>query len=188
VTKSVSNWIRSPWRFKHIAYFLNTSFQKHNFTLAELSTQEETLKKQLKKGILVQNPNTYSVLFNTMIQPVLPYQVKGFLWYQGESNVGNYKEYQSLFTGMITDWREKWGQKLPFYFVQIAPYRYTPEAESHALREAQRKTLALEKTGMAVTLDIGEEDDIHPANKARCRKTSRAVGPGKRLWEVRSFS
>ena len=154
-----------PWRFKHIAYFLNTSFQKHNFTFAELSTQEETLKKQLKKGILVQNPNTYSVLFNTMIQPVLPYQVKGFLWYQGESNVGNYKEYQSLFTGMITDWREKWGQKLPFYFVQIAPFRYAPEAESQALREAQRKTLALEKTGMAVTLDIGEEDDIHPANK-----------------------
>ena len=85
-----------------------------------MSTQKETLKKQLKKGILVQNPNTYSVLFNAMIQPVLPYQVKGFLWYQGESNVGNYKEYQSLFTGMITDWREKWGQKLPFYFVQIA--------------------------------------------------------------------
>ena len=154
-----------PWRFKHIAYFLNTSLQKHNFTFEELLKQEEFLKEQIKKGFLVQNPNTYSVLFNTMIKPILPYQVKGFLWYQGESNVGNYEEYQSLFTGMITDWREKWGQKLPFYFVQIAPFRYTPEAQSQALREAQRKTLALEKTGMAVTLDIGEEDDIHPANK-----------------------
>jgi len=153
------------WRFKHIAYYLNTSIQKHNFTHDELINQEKSISEQLKKGMQIENPNTYSILFNTMIQPILPYGIKGFLWYQGESNVGNYEEYQSLFTGMIKDWREKWAEELPFYFVQVAPVKYNPKAQSQGLRDAQRKTLNLEKTGMAITMDIGEEDDIHPANK-----------------------
>jgi sialate O-acetylesterase len=113
----------------------------------------------------------YSILYNPMIKPLVPYTLKGFLWYQGESNVNNYYQYKNLFTGMISDWREKWKQDLPFYFVQIAPFIYSDIANgcgtclSHELRDAQRKSLDLMKTGMVVTSDIAEKNDIHPANK-----------------------
>ena len=100
-----------------------------------------------------------------MIRPILPFGIRGALWYQGESNVGNHEEYQELFTGMIEDWRERWGYEFPFYFAQIAPYIYDANSKSQALRDAQRKSLVTPKTGMVVTLDIGEEFDIHPANK-----------------------
>lgn len=153
------------WKFKHLAFHLDTSIQRHNLSSLDLIQKDSMLKTRVKKGFLIQNPNMYSILYNFMIKPIMPYKVKGFLWYQGESNVGNHEEYQSLFSGMIQDWREKWNAILPFYFVQIAPFQYTVEDRSQALRDAQRKTLALEKTGMAITLDIGEEKDIHPANK-----------------------
>ena len=156
---------KGEWSFKHLAFYLASSIQKHNLSLDQLLKEDDYLKSNIKTGISTQNPNTYSILYSTMIEPVLPYKIKGFLWYQGESNVSNYQEYQSLFSGMIIDWREKWGEKLPFYFVQIAPFKYTDKAESQGLRDAQRKTLELEKTGMVVTLDIGEEEDIHPENK-----------------------
>jgi sialate O-acetylesterase len=158
------------WKFKHIAFDLSTSIQKHNLSFEVLTQQDSLLKSKVKKGLSSQDPNIYSVLFRTMIEPVLPYGIKGFLWYQGESNVGKPHEYQNLFTGMIEDWREKWGAKLPFYFVQIAPYQYTKGDESQKLRDAQRKTLGIEKTAMAITLDIGEEKDIHPANKQEVGK------------------
>ena len=153
------------WKFKHIAFDLSTSLQKHNLSFEVLSQQDSLIKSKVKKGLSSEDPNAYSILFQTMVKPVLPYGIKGFLWYQGESNVGKPHEYQNLFTGMIEDWREKWGAKLPFYFVQIAPFEYAKGDESQKLRDAQRKTLSVEKTGMAVTLDIGEEKDIHPANK-----------------------
>jgi sialate O-acetylesterase len=101
-----------------------------------------------------------------MLKPVLPYSIKGAIWYQGESNVDNNDEYQELFAGMIEDWRENWGYDFPFYYVQIAPFEYIPSQESQKLRDAQRKTLkTTSKTGMAVIMDIGEEKDIHPHNK-----------------------
>ena len=101
-----------------------------------------------------------------MLTPVMPYSIKGAIWYQGESNVDNNYEYQELFTGMIEDWRENWGYDFSFYYAQIAPFEYTPSQDSHKLREAQRKTLVTSrKTGMAVLMDIGEEGDIHPHNK-----------------------
>ena len=157
--------LTGPWQFKHIAFDLSTSIQKHNLSFEELTQQDSLLKVKVKKGLSSQDPNVYSVLFQTMIQPVMPYGIKGFLWYQGESNVGKSYEYQNLFTGMIEDWRQKWGANLPFYFVQIAPYQYNKGDASQKLRDAQRKTLGIENTGMAITLDIGEEKDIHPANK-----------------------
>tara|TARA_B110000046_G_C12882517_1_gene350759 strand:- start:60 stop:758 length:699 start_codon:yes stop_codon:yes gene_type:complete len=114
---------------------------------------------------MLSDPNAYSILFQKMIAPILPYGIKGALWYQGEFNVVNHQEYQELFSGMIEDWREKWGYEFPFYFVQIAPYRYKENEHSESLRDAQRKTLNIPNTGMAITMDIGEEMDIHPANK-----------------------
>ena len=100
-----------------------------------------------------------------MIQPLIPFGIKGILWYQGESNVSNPRNYKELFTSMISDWRKKWNKEFPFYFVQIAPYEYTDEEESYLLREAQRKSLCVNNSGMAITMDIGEKKDIHPKNK-----------------------
>lgn len=108
-------------------------------------------------------PNGASALYNGMIAPVVPYGIKGFIWYQGESNAGKSKEYQTLFPAMIADWRAKWKQtELPFFFVQIAPFKGQPPE----IREAQFLTLAKSKnTAMAVTTDVGNTNDIHPRQK-----------------------
>ncbi len=110
------------------------------------------------------------VLYNAMIHPLLPYRIRGAIWYQGESNASRAYQYRSLFKTMIMDWREKWGQgDFPFFFVQLANFHAvneTPvESDWAELREAQTMALALPNTGMAVIIDIGEADDIHPRNK-----------------------
>lgn len=156
---------KGNWRFKHHAFFLDTSFQPHSFNFTNLSQKDSIIKNNVKRGIGNKNPNRYGILYQTMIKPLIPYKIKGVIWYQGESNVPNFQDYKTLFSGMILDWRENWGANFPFYFAQIAPYQYDPESQSQSLREAQRKTLDLEKTGMVITLDIGEEKDIHPSNK-----------------------
>jgi sialate O-acetylesterase len=111
-----------------------------------------------------------TVLFNTMINPVIPYGIKGFIWYQGESNAGAAYDYRKLFPMLIADWRKRWQQgNLPFLFVQLANYMKTKpfpsESEWAELREAQTLTLSLPNTGMACAIDIGEANDIHPKNK-----------------------
>lgn len=108
-----------------------------------------------------------SVLFNGMINPLHQYSIKGFIWYQGESNRYDPELYSTLFKSMIISWRKYWQKPdLPFLFVQIAPYDYGDYDEASGyLREAQEKALDLENTGMAVTLDIGNLNDIHPKNK-----------------------
>jgi sialate O-acetylesterase len=113
------------------------------------------------------SPVTPSFLYNAMIHPLIPYTLKGVIWYQGESNTGNPEQYEYLFPAMIADWRTKWDMgKFPFYFVQIAPFDYGHEIESYRLREAQLKTMEkVDNTGMVVTLDTGNPDNIHPANK-----------------------
>lgn len=109
---------------------------------------------------------TPTLLFNGMIAPLIPYNIKGAIWYQGESNTGNPELYKKLFPLMIKNWREEWGLgDFPFYYVQIAPYNYGPNVESQKLRKAQLMTLSVPNTGMAVTLDIGNPNNIHPANK-----------------------
>jgi sialate O-acetylesterase len=103
-----------------------------------------------------------------MVSPVLPYQIKGAIWYQGEANVGRADQYAKIFPAMIRNWRDSWDIKdFPFYFVQIAPYAYAgvDSTESAYLREAQESALKLPKTGMAVTLDLATVMDIHPPYK-----------------------
>lgn len=116
-----------------------------------------------------ENPHNPTSLYNAMIAPLVPYAVKGAIWYQGETNAGRAYQYRTLFPLMISDWRTQWGYDFPFYFVQLANYMKTKEEPSEStwaeLREAQFQTLHLENTGMAVTIDIGEADDIHPKNK-----------------------
>ncbi len=108
-------------------------------------------------------------LFNGMINPVAPYALRGFLWYQGESNANRAGEYHRLFAAMITAWRAHFGQgNVPFYWVQLANYQdpKDPGGSSWAyLREAQAEALDLPATGMAVTIDIGDPKNIHPHDK-----------------------
>lgn len=116
-------------------------------------------------------PNSYpTLLFNGMINPILPYGIKGAIWYQGESNADRAKQYQRVFPNLINDWRKHWNQgDFPFFFVSLANYMQSvdqPAESSWAeLREAQTKTLSLPNTGMALAIDIGEANDIHPKNK-----------------------
>lgn len=157
----------SEFKFKHHAFIVNAnSILIHNLSQEELIKKSSYLNENIPEGFPVNDPNSYSALFKRMLTPVMPYSIKGAIWYQGESNVDNNYEYQELFTGMIEDWRENWGYDFSFYYAQIAPFEYTASQESHKLREAQRKTLLTSrKTGMAVLMDIGEEGDIHPHNK-----------------------
>lgn len=132
---------------------------------------------QYRPGIPLENagsggigPNDApTLLFNGMIQPILPYTLKGAIWYQGESNADRAAQYQRLFPLMINDWRDRWGYDFPFLWVQLANFmaeREEPGESNWAeLREAQSMTMSLPHTGQAVIIDIGEADDIHPRNK-----------------------
>ena len=114
--------------------------------------------------------HTPSVLYNAMIHPLIPYKIKGVIWYQGESNASRAYQYRSLFTALIDDWRQEWNENIAFHFVQLANFQQKQklpvEKETWPeLREAQTMALQLPNTGMAVAIDIGEADDIHPRNK-----------------------
>jgi sialate O-acetylesterase len=116
------------------------------------------------------NPNVPTVLYNGMLRALTPYGIRGVIWYQGESNASRAYEYRSLFPAMIRNWRKNFGQgDVPFLFVQLAnfmkPADQPGESAWAELREAQRMALAEPFTGMACTIDIGEEKDIHPKNK-----------------------
>ena len=123
---------------------------------------------------IANNPNRATVLYNAMIHPLIPYAFQGVIWYQGESNAGRGYQYRDLFPLMIQDWRKNWNRDFPFYFVQLANYMKQdtePQESGWAeLREAQLRTLHLKNTGMAVTIDIGDADDVHPKNKQEVGK------------------
>ena len=126
----------------------------------------EHLKEQTSK--IKENawaPVRPSILYNGMINPIRDFRIAGALWYQGESNVPNAESYEELFSSLITSWRQSWGYDFPFYFVQIAPYNYGNSENGVVLRDAQRRTLKVPHTGMAVVSDICTIDDIHPTNK-----------------------
>jgi sialate O-acetylesterase len=108
-----------------------------------------------------------SGIYNGMVAPFTPYSLKGFLWYQGESNSGHDRArfYRTLFPALIEDWRMHFAQgSLPFLFVQISSFN-SPGEDWGAVRDAQRRTLSVAKTAMAVTLDVGERDNVHPPDK-----------------------
>jgi len=117
------------------------------------------------------SPNHPSSLFRTFVEPIVRFPVKGAIFYQGESNVGLFKEYETLFPDLINDWRERWGVDFPFYFCQLANNgRKQTDAKGSdywsVFRESQAKALSLPNTGMAVLIDnAGPDDDVHPKNK-----------------------
>jgi len=124
--------------------------------------------------------------YNALIAPLMPYAIKGVIWYQGESNGWDFKlsyEYRTLFSRLIADWREKWGQgEFPFLFVQLPPFNgFDPE-----IREAQLLTWKkTPNTAMAVTMDVGEANNIHPGKKepvgARLALAARALAYGEKI-------
>jgi sialate O-acetylesterase len=133
------------------------------------------IKIPAKTDSIKQVSRTPTTLYNGMLYPVLGYGIKGCIWYQGESNYDRPDQYQKLFPTMVKRWRSLWNEgDFPFYYVQIAPYDYAQlppynsggKYNSAYLRDAQRKCLNLiPNTGMAVTLDFGEQNSIHPAHK-----------------------
>jgi sialate O-acetylesterase len=111
-----------------------------------------------------------TALYNAMIAPLINYTIQGILWYQGEGNISHAPEYEKLLPTMISDWRRHWRQgDVPFLYVQLHNFgdvQYLPSESSWAiLREGQLKTLSVPNTAMAVAIDLGEWNDIHPDNK-----------------------
>ncbi len=123
------------------------------------------------KGKAPEGPNSRWMpggMYNAMIAPLVPYAVKGVLWYQGEANAERHAEYASLFGALIKQWRADFCQPLPFFFVQLANFERGEGNKGTTWafqREAQARVLTLPSTGMAVTIDIGDPKDIHPKNK-----------------------
>ncbi len=165
--------LSGAWKYLPVAQYRDESFyvfgaEKNDF----YNTRPDF------KGITSHTPTS---LYNAMIAPIIPYGIKGAIWYQGESNVGRDEQYKQLFPTMIESWRTAWRQgNFPFYYVQIAPYQYDDKEDpiSAKLREAQLLTMStVPNTGMAVTLDIGQVDNIHPPDK-------QDVGKRLALWAL----
>jgi len=128
---------------------------------ARVSGAEQPKRPGKPAGIF--HNKALSTLWNAMIHPLVPYSIKGVIWYQGESNSIRHYDYTHVFTNLINSWREEWQQRdFPFYFVQIAPhYKQPPQ-----IREAQLNTWqTVKNTGMVVITDVGDSTDIHPRNK-----------------------
>ncbi|SEO32391.1 sialate O-acetylesterase [Mucilaginibacter gossypiicola] len=155
--------LAGDWKFRLVAELLNGRFYSYGLQ-KDISRRPDVNKL---------NSNSPTTLFNAMINPLIPYTIKGVIWYQGESNVGRAEQYKKLFPLMIEDWRTQWGKQLPFYYVQIAPFLYPAadqKEQSQKLRDAQRYALKLPKTGMVTTLDIGYLKTAHPPYKQEVGK------------------
>jgi sialate O-acetylesterase len=127
-------------------------------------------------------------LFNGMIAPATPFTIKGVIWYQGESNsrLAFAPMYAKLFPALIADWRAQWHQgDFPFLFVQISNFKSNATEEWAIIREAQRRSLSVANTAMVVTADIGDPDNVHPADKqtvgARLALAARALAYGEKV-------
>jgi sialate O-acetylesterase len=138
----------------------------------EASLREQAKVKGLPEPLFPWRPEPYmwqpAALFNAMISPLTPYGIKGVIWYQGESNtmIERSPFYERLFPVLIRDWRDHWGQgDFPFLYVQIPNFNSSSSEDWATVREAQRKTLSIRNTAMAVTIDVGDPNDIHPTNK-----------------------
>ncbi|MCX7798090.1 MAG: sialate O-acetylesterase [Melioribacter sp.] len=158
------------WKYLPVAEYLSGKYY-----LFDVKKLEYYDRPKLSVDLSAYTP---TALYNAMIAPLIPYRIKGVIWYQGESNTGNPELYKILFPLMIKNWRADWKQgNFPFYFVQIAPYNYGEQIQSQKLREAQMQSLSVPNTGMVVTLDIGNPNNIHPGNK-------KDVGERLALWAL----
>ena len=178
---TIEAWISEPSLQAHPQFAgLLQEFGKKRTAFRDAPQEQEEYAKKLanaKGGRLPKNPDPVQdqhqpfVLHNGMIAPIAPFTIRGAIWYQGESNGNTRALYPELQRTLIEDWRALWkNPELPFYFVQLAPYKAPandPAAGSQLaeMREAQATSLAIPYTGMAVTIDIGDEKNVHPRNK-----------------------
>ncbi len=149
--------IQSAWGGSKAEAWTSRSALHTHPQLRSLLSSKEDLKTR-------HNP---AVLHNAMIRPLIPFAIRGAIWYQGESNIGKPYQYRTLFSTMIRDWRDRWQQgDFPFYYVQLAPYDYGNRGSLPLLWEAQLRThRLLPRTGIAVINDYGNPEDIHPRTK-----------------------
>jgi sialate O-acetylesterase len=182
------SWVAStPETMKHfsaIAYFFGKKINKElgvpvglinsswGGTPAEVWMPSEVIEncKELTEAAKMLpktewGPRDPGLLYNAMIAPLVPFELAGVLWYQGESNTDNADHYEQIFSELINSWRQKWHKELPFFYAQIAPYGYGDNFWGVKVRDAQRRVLKMPKTGMVMTSDIGDIKDIHPRNK-----------------------
>lgn len=139
--------------------------------------QEPVLDKEGKQ-IMVANQGSPMAIYNAMVHPIVPYAIRGALWYQGESNNGEGMLYFEKMKALVGGWRSIWKQgEFPFYFVQLAPYRYNKPENLPAIWEAQTAALSIPNTGMAVTTDVATVPNIHPPDK-------QTVGHRLALWAL----
>ncbi len=148
--------INSSWGGTPAETWTNAGVIEKDAELNEVANQMDTVPW---------GPTEPGLIYNYMIYPFISYKIQGALWYQGEANVGFPGNYEHLLKTMITSWRNERGYEFPFYYVQIAPYKYGRPVEGAYLRDSQRNVLSLQNTGMVVVSDIGNIDDIHPRNK-----------------------
>jgi len=159
--------LKGEWKYKMLGCFENP-------LAFRLFDNNSNIENRPKLALSQQSP---TMIYNAMISPLVPFKIKGVIWYQGENNVSNAEEYAASFPLLIKAWRNKWNQKeFPFYYVQIAPHDYGSK-KAPILREAQRLALKLPNTGMVVTSDIGSLETIHPPNK-------QDVGNRLALWAL----
>jgi sialate O-acetylesterase len=141
-------------------------------TPAEAWMPEEATQKDnfLREAAAKQKPVPWGPveparIYNAMISPLIPFHIAGVLWYQGEANTINAYAYKELLTSLIKSWRSGWGYDFPFYYAQIAPYKYGNPSEGVKVRDAQRRALDVPNTGMVVLSDLCDTLNIHPKNK-----------------------
>jgi sialate O-acetylesterase len=141
-------------------------------TNAEVWVEEKVVNDdpELLEALSAQGVNPWksrdpAYMFNSMIAPLIPFEIAGAIWYQGESNRVAPHSYTKLFTGLIDNWRDNWGYNFPFYYVQIAPFKYKEKDAGVMIRQAQLEAMKHNNVGMVVVSDIGNINNIHPGNK-----------------------
>lgn len=158
--------VNSSWGGTHVETWTSSEAFFSQAEFADLKAKYPTVDTPVKA------PNAYAtLLYNGMIHPLVGFAIRGAIWYQGESNAARAEQYNRSFPLMINDWRSRWKEDFPFYFVQLTHYQASKGDSQNGgstwaeLREAQTNTLRLPNTGMAVIIDIGNSGDIHPRNK-----------------------
>ena len=169
--------LEQSWRVNVVAYQTNGDFYLLKQGIDEIVYP--------KPNRMPHHPNSPTVLYNGMIAPLVPYAIKGVIWYQGESNESRAEQYSHLFPALIDSWRAAWNNpNMPFYYVQIAPYgggswgdNSNKKETGPELRESQMQTLTKNDVGMVIITDLGDEKLIHPPKK-------KEVGERLALWAM----
>lgn len=189
--KILQNYAEAVKNYPQAKEQYDAAVVKYREAAAEARKQGTTPPRPPQVPYGPENPRRPAALYNGMIAPLVPYAIRGAIWYQGESNASRAAEYREIFPAMIQDWRDEWQRgDFPFLAVQLAPFRKITtqpgESDWAELREAQLlATRLLPKVGMAVITDVGDEDDIHPTQKEpvgqRLALLARKIAYGQKL-------